>query len=91
MDAVLALERYELLYEAGLIDEAERDDDGTGVKRARANKVLPGSGVPLYGDHRRIMATALGRLRGKLAYRPVVFELLPGELRCCNCKMSRRH
>jgi hypothetical protein len=28
-------------------------------------------------DHRRILATALGRLRGKLTYRPVVFELLP--------------
>jgi hypothetical protein len=30
-------------------------------------------------DHRRILATALGRLRGKLNYRPVVFELLPEE------------
>jgi hypothetical protein len=28
-------------------------------------------------DHRRIVATALGRLRGKLKYRPLVFELLP--------------
>ena len=28
-------------------------------------------------DHRRITAQALGRLRGKLGYRPVVFELLP--------------
>jgi hypothetical protein len=28
-------------------------------------------------DHRRILATALGRLRGKIKYRPVVFELLP--------------
>jgi hypothetical protein len=28
-------------------------------------------------DHRRILATALGRLRGKIRYRPVVFELLP--------------
>jgi hypothetical protein len=28
-------------------------------------------------DHRRLLATALGRLRGKLRYRPVVFELLP--------------
>ena len=27
-------------------------------------------------DHRRILATALGRLRGKLKYRPLVFELL---------------
>ncbi len=28
-------------------------------------------------DNRRILSTALGRLRGKLRYRPVVFELLP--------------
>lgn len=28
-------------------------------------------------DHRRMLATALSRLRGKLRYRPVVFELLP--------------
>ena len=27
-------------------------------------------------DHRRILATALTRLRGKIKYRPVVFELL---------------
>jgi hypothetical protein len=28
-------------------------------------------------DHRRILATAVGRLRGKIKYRPVVFELMP--------------
>jgi hypothetical protein len=28
-------------------------------------------------DHRRILATAIGRVRGALGYRPVVFELLP--------------
>ena len=27
-------------------------------------------------DHRRILATAIGRLRGKIKYRPVVFELI---------------
>ena len=30
-------------------------------------------------DHRRILATAISRLRGKLKYRPVVFELMPEE------------
>ncbi len=29
------------------------------------------------GDHRRILATAIGRLRGKIKYRPIVFELMP--------------
>ncbi|MBL8628934.1 MAG: hypothetical protein JNM81_04855 [Rhodospirillaceae bacterium] len=28
-------------------------------------------------DHRRIMATAMGRLRAKIKYRPVIFELMP--------------
>ena len=28
-------------------------------------------------DHRRILATAMGRLRAKIKYRPVIFELMP--------------
>jgi hypothetical protein len=63
------LERYELLYEAGLITEAMRDQD----VEARPND--PSHAMVL--DHRRILATAMGRLRGKLKYRPVVFELVP--------------
>jgi hypothetical protein len=31
----------------------------------------------MLADHRRILATALTRLRGKIKYRPVVFELMP--------------
>ena len=30
-------------------------------------------------DHRRILATAMARLRAKMKYRPVVFELMPPE------------
>ncbi|MEM9668249.1 MAG: NAD regulator [Pseudomonadota bacterium] len=64
-----ALERYELLYEAGLVSEAVRDicDKGTGS----------GIGEPMASDHRRILATAISRLRGKLKYRPVLFEMMP--------------
>ncbi|MGU3537045.1 NUDIX hydrolase [Methylobacterium sp. A54F] len=63
------LERYELLFEAGLIPEAEGNE---GAAR-------PGdpAGVPMAFDHRRVLATAIGRLRGKIKYRPVVFELMP--------------
>ena len=73
-DEEKVLERYELLYEAGLVAEAQRD-------RAA---VPPGGPVPALGadmvfDHRRILATAMGRLRGKMKYRPVVFELMPPE------------
>ena len=63
-----ALDRYELLYEAGLVEEARRD--------GRASAPLPQTGPPMTSDHRRILATAIGRLRGKLRYRPVVFELM---------------
>ncbi|MEJ2128890.1 MAG: hypothetical protein P8X81_08585 [Woeseiaceae bacterium] len=72
MDAVLSLERFELLYDAGLVSESLRD-------RRTDVDAPPGMGTELISDHRRILASALGRLRGKLAYRPVVFELLPGE------------
>ena len=33
--------------------------------------------MPMAADHRRILATAIGRLRAKIKYRPVVFELMP--------------
>jgi hypothetical protein len=68
----LVLERYELLYEAGLIAEAAHD-----VERPWSAVGAPALGVPLAADHRRILATAIGRLRGKIKYRPVVFELMP--------------
>ena len=69
-DGARVLERYELLYEAGLVAEPVRDDPAA----RRADAPL---GESMALDHRRLMATALGRLRGKLKYRPVVFELLP--------------
>lgn len=72
-DEEKVLERYELLYEAGLVAEAARD----GRPAAEAWKPPPVLGEPMLFDHRRILATAMGRLRAKLKYRPVVFELLP--------------
>jgi len=69
------LERYELLYEAGLVDEARRDRTTSSPRRPRRDPSPLGQ--PMALDHRRLLATALGRLRGKLKYRPVVFELLP--------------
>ncbi len=74
-DSVRVLERYELLYEAGLVYESARDA-GRGPGAPRPVDPL-GLGAPMALDHRRLAATALGRLRGKLKYRPVVFELLP--------------
>ena len=61
------LERYELLYEAGLVQEFARDN-------GRPAEEILGAGMMF--DHRRILATAIARLRGKMKYRPVVFELM---------------
>jgi hypothetical protein len=69
------LDRYELLYEAGLVEEARRD----GRQAALARHKLPVLGEPMRLDHRRILATAIARLRAKLKYRPVVFELMAQE------------
>ena len=68
-------ERYELLYEAGLVEEARRD----GREAALLWNQRPKLGAAMQYDHRRILATAIGRLRGKIKYRPVVFELMPPE------------
>jgi len=82
-DEEKVLERYELLYEAGLVEEADRDArlqataTGTDTPPSLSTAVAGRLGEAMQYDHRRILATALGRLRGKLKYRPVVFELMP--------------
>ena len=60
----LVLQRYELLWEAGLVVESPQADD-------------PLDSAPMAHDHRRILATGIARLRAKIKYRPVVFELMP--------------
>jgi len=60
----LTLQRYELMYEAGLATEAGHSSE-------------QGPGRSMFADHRRILATAIARLRAKIKYRPVVFELMP--------------
>lgn len=61
----LVLQRYELLYEAGLVPEAGKPDAPEPLGRRMDH------------DHRRILATGVARLRAKIKYRPVVFELMP--------------
>lgn len=71
-DGDRVLERYELLYEIGLVAESGR------VRPHEKHDIATESlGRAMGLDHRRILATGLGRIRGKLRYRPVVFELLP--------------
>ncbi|MDO4724115.1 MAG: hypothetical protein Q4A97_05085 [Comamonadaceae bacterium] len=64
------LQRYELLYEAGLVAEARRSGQAQ-------TDTAPLPGLAMRFDHRRILATGMARLRAKLKYRPVVFELMP--------------
>ena len=74
------LERFELLYEAGLAPEAARDRALAEGREAEEPKALsPALGEPMISDHRRILATGLSRLRGKIKYRPIVFELMAAE------------
>jgi len=60
----LILQRYELLWEAGLVPESPQASG-------------PVAGDSMTHDHRRILATGIARLRAKIKYRPVVFELMP--------------
>ncbi len=69
-DGYRVLERYELLYEAQLTHESWLDRGRRPPATARL------FGKPMAHDHRRILATGLARLRGKLRYRPLVFELI---------------
>lgn len=64
----LALQRYELLWEAGLVGESPE-----------AAADIPWTGPRMMWDHRRILATGLSRLRAKLQYAPLVAELMPEE------------
>ena len=67
----LVLDRYELMYAAGMVAEAQADGRIGNIKSSVA------LGTQMLHDHRRILATAVTRLRAKLKYRPVVFELMP--------------
>jgi len=72
-DEEKAMQRYELLYEAELVHEAWIDQK----KDVNKSKMVEGDYMAY--DHRRILATAISRLRGKLKYRPFVYELMSEE------------
>ncbi len=72
----LILQRYETLWEARLVPESG------------ANGAVPGE--PMAHDHRRILATGIARLRAKIKYRPVVFELMPPSFTLLQLQLSPR-
>lgn len=59
------LDRYDLLSEAGMLATEQGSADALGQA--------------MNPEHRRILAAAIGRLRAKIRYRPVVFELMQAE------------
>lgn len=61
----LVLSRYELLWEAGLVQESSRQNEPT-----------CGVGLSMHHDYRHVLATALSRIRAKIRYTPIVFDLL---------------
>ena len=69
----LVLQRYELLWEAGMAAEGRPDIANY------PDALKDALGEPMRHDHRRILATGIARLRAKIKYRPVVFELMPPE------------
>jgi hypothetical protein len=91
-DPEKVLPRFELLYEAGLVAESHRDwasrpepercelpISQKEMNDRLLNSAVSQTGVAMGNDHRRILASSLGRLRGKIGYRPVIFELMPPE------------
>ncbi|MBL1419206.1 MAG: NAD regulator [Alphaproteobacteria bacterium] len=73
------LHRFEIMYEAKLVFEAVRDDDAnmaSDINVSPEEQNLP-TGRYMQYDHRRILATALGRMRSKIKCRPVIFDLMP--------------
>lgn len=73
------LERFELMYEANLVFEAIRDanENMDAVTYVRSKETKLPTGRYMQYDHRRILATALGKMRSNIKYRPVIFQLMP--------------
>ncbi len=74
------LQRYEILYEIGLLPEA-----GAQLNNAIEERII---GQAMEHDHRRVLASAMARLRAKIKYRPVIFELMPESFTLLNLQQS---
>jgi hypothetical protein len=71
-DEEKALERYELLCEAGLIGDNSHAGPASSFPRP-----LSRLRDAMLGDQLRVLASAIGELRRSLKRQPVVFELMP--------------
>lgn len=81
-DEDLILQRYELLYEANLLPESQREENRRVAENSLLRLIYPAiniKGQVMFADHRRILATAIARLRAQIKYKALVFELIPEE------------
>lgn len=71
-------ERFRLLLEAKLVEEAKRDQWGQVRASWKSKLTMPGE--PLAFDHRLMLADAVSRLRGKIKYLPgTLAAIMPEE------------
>ncbi|MCF6321906.1 MAG: NAD regulator [Rhizobiaceae bacterium] len=78
----LVVERYGLLYEAGLVVESIRDGNSS---HKPGNAPL---GAAMADNGRFILATAMASLRTRLKVRPVIFELMSDEFTLTGLQQS---
>ena len=72
-DEEKALDRYDLLCEAGILGEAGAGAGNAVPASWRALRLWH----PMLGDHARVLASAIGEVRRSVKCQPVIFELMP--------------
>lgn len=72
----LLMERYDMLYGAGLLPEALRDRSGAGV--SVRNRHVHIFGQTMMGDDRQMLARAVSAFRRELRVRPLPYWLISG-------------
>ena len=71
--------RIAVVLHTTISDWSKRQLAGIRAGLAEAGAADTPGGSRMTGDHRRILATGIARLRAKIKYRPVVFELMARE------------
>lgn len=74
-DEEKVVERFDLLDDAGLIEESRLESRNAADFQAGGRAL----GMPLARNHREMLAIAMSWLRAKIKYRPVIFDLMPDE------------
>lgn len=65
---------------AVIINDTDTDtdtDNDAAIDAVNSSQSPQMIGLPMYYDHRRVIATAISRLRAKIEYQPLIFGLMP--------------